>query len=226
MNNKKSSGANLEKRRGIFLKSGFIIAMILVLMAFEYKIYERSVQPLYQGLTEVVEVDYIQVTIPKPPPPPLPPSQEIIVAPNEAEIDDIDFIVDFGADAGTEVPIYDLLVSQKPEEIIPGDDIVHHPETMPEFPGGIRELYLFLGEELRYPSAARELGVSGTVFVGFVIEKDGTVSDVRVLRGIGGGCDEEAVRVVNAMPPWNPGKMGIHPVRVSYSLPIRFLLQK
>jgi len=98
-------------------------------------------------------------------------------------------------------------------------------ENMPEFPGGESALEKYLATNIKYPQAARESGVIGKVFVNFVVEKDGSITDVKVLRGIGRGCDEEAVRVVKGMPKWKPGTQKGKPVRVSFNLPVEFTLQ-
>ena len=97
-------------------------------------------------------------------------------------------------------------------------------EEMPQFPGGENKLMEYIAKNLTYPQEARDKGIDGRVFVAMVIEKDGSVSNVKVLRGIGGGCDEEAVRVISALPKWKPGKMNGEPVRVSYQIPINFKL--
>ena len=97
-------------------------------------------------------------------------------------------------------------------------------ERMPAFPGGEEELLDFIGTNIRYPEEAKKKGIYGKVFVGFVVEPDGSVSNVKVLRGIGGGCDEEAVRVVQMMPNWIPGEAFGEKVRVSYMIPINFRL--
>jgi protein TonB len=98
-------------------------------------------------------------------------------------------------------------------------------EQMPSFPGGDAKMYEYLGKNIKYPQIARETGIQGRVFVNFVVEPDGSVSNVKVLRGIGGGCDEEAMRVVKGMPKWSPGKQRGKTVRVSYTLPVVFKLQ-
>lgn len=97
-------------------------------------------------------------------------------------------------------------------------------EQMPRFPGGEEELFKFIGGNIKYPEEAKEAGMEGVVYVTFVVEKDGTIGEARVLRGIGGGCDEEAVRVIRAMPAWEPGMQRGKPVRVQYNLPIRYKL--
>ncbi|UKJ07724.1 energy transducer TonB [Solitalea lacus] len=103
-------------------------------------------------------------------------------------------------------------------------EIFLHVEENPEFPGGLEQIGKFIGKNLRYPAMARENNVQGRVMVTFVVEKDGSITDVKVLRGIGSGCDEEAARVVKAMPKWKPGKQNGRPVRVQFSLPIVFRL--
>lgn len=95
-------------------------------------------------------------------------------------------------------------------------------EESPQFPGGDEGRLRFLTENIKYPAEAREASIQGTVYITFVVEKDGTIKDVRVLRGIGGGCDEEAVRVISSMPRWLPGKQRGKPVRVQFNMPIKF----
>ncbi len=97
-------------------------------------------------------------------------------------------------------------------------------EEMPSFPGGQEALMKYLAGRITYPEDAEENGIQGAVFISFVVERDGGITDVKTLRGIGGGCDEEAVRVVRGMPKWQPGKQNGKLVRVRYTLPIRFKL--
>lgn len=97
-------------------------------------------------------------------------------------------------------------------------------EEMPQFPGGEKALYAYVTKQLKYPELAKENEIQGTVYVTFVIQVDGTITNPKVVRGIGGGCDEEAIRIVKGMPNWTPGKQGGKPVRVQYNLPIRFKL--
>ncbi|MBL7982068.1 MAG: energy transducer TonB [Flavobacteriales bacterium] len=109
-------------------------------------------------------------------------------------------------DAQQEEPIYDIV------------------EVMPEYPGGQRALMNYLTKNLKFPDEAREQGVQGTVFIVFIVEMDGRISGVRVLRGIGSSFEEEAMRVVRNMPMWQPGTHRGKAVRVRYNLPIRFTL--
>ena len=95
-------------------------------------------------------------------------------------------------------------------------------ETMPVFPGGNAEFYVWLGQNMEYPELAQDARIRGKVYVNFAIDSTGEVKDVRILRGIGGGCDEEAIRVMNLCPNWIPGKQDGNNVRVSFNLPINF----
>ena len=99
-------------------------------------------------------------------------------------------------------------------------------EKSPEFPGGNDSLYAFIGRNIKYPEMAKKNKIEGRVFVTFVVEKDGQVSSAKILRDIGGGCGEEALRVVNSMPKWKPGTQRGNPVRVQFNLPIMFQLEK
>lgn len=99
-------------------------------------------------------------------------------------------------------------------------------EVMPTFPGGTESLYSYFSKNIQYPKKARKNGIEGTVYVSYVVEGDGSISNVNILRGIGGGCDEEAYRVVKEMPKWNPGMQDGKPVAVEYKVPIKFTLTK
>lgn len=160
-------------------------------------------------------------------PPVIKPVKKITIVEDDADIVAEELIVihkemgdvkDFNDSILDEFPIEQEMVQ---EEI----QIFLVVEKMPEFPGGEEKFNQFLADSLKYPELARESGIQGRVFVTFVVEKDGSVSDARVLRGIGGGCDEEALRVINLMPRWNPGRQRGQPVRVQYNLPIKFTLE-
>ncbi len=94
-------------------------------------------------------------------------------------------------------------------------------EQMPSFPG---DMYAYIGQNIRYPELARKNNIEGRVILNFVVNEEGLISDVKVIRGIGGGCEEEAVRVVEGMPKWRPGKQNKKPVSVYFTLPIAFKL--
>ena len=97
-------------------------------------------------------------------------------------------------------------------------------DQLPEYPGGQTAMYQFMAENLKYPSAAREKGIEGTVVVSYIVNVDGSISNPEILRGIGGGCDEEAIRIVKAFPTWSPGIKDGKKVRTEMRLPIRYKL--
>ena len=109
-------------------------------------------------------------------------------------------------------------------KVLHTDSIFFVAETMPVFPGGESALFQYLKKSVVYPALARQQKVQGRVYVEFIVERDGSVSHVKVMRGIGGGCNEEAARVVKQMPKWASGKMNANPVRVQYTLPVKFTL--
>ena len=119
-----------------------------------------------------------------------------------------------------EEPVYDM----GPTQLADGEE-ANVADESPEYPGGMEALYKYLAENIHYPEQAKNDQIQGRVVISFVVEKDGGISDAKVVRGIGGGCDEEALRVVNAMPKWTPGKMRGEVVRVNFHLPITFKLQ-
>ncbi len=224
MEAKKTPKADLESKKRIFLQIGIAIALGAALVAFEWKHYERSEIDL--GILEIdfIEEEDIPITrqeLPPPPPPPEP-SQELIIVDDDVELEE-EFIIDIDADVFTEVQEFTPIVFEEEEEI-EEDVIFTVVEDQPEFPGGEAARQQFLSDNLRYPQMAREAGIQGTVFVTFVVEIDGSVTDVRIVRGIGGGCDEEALRVVRMMPRWQPGRQRGQPVRVQFVMPIRFRL--
>lgn len=95
---------------------------------------------------------------------------------------------------------------------------------MPQFPGGTEALKKYLQENLKYPTMASEMGIAGKVYVSFVVDKTGNINAIKIVRGIGGGCDEEAIRVIKQMERWTPGKQNGHPVSVYFTLPVVFAL--
>jgi periplasmic protein TonB len=225
MDTKKTPKADLEGKRVLFIQIGLVVTLAIVLLAFEWKTYDRVLTDL--GEREVIDIPEEMVEITRqeqPPPPPAPPPQttQFKIVEDDVEIDD-DFMIDVDVDQTTQIEAYIPPVFE--EEQVQEQEIFIVVEDPPSFPGGDEARIRFLSENIRYPQMARESGIQGTVFVTFVVETDGSVTSVRVLRGIGGGCDEEAVRVIQAMPKWNAGKQRGRPVRVQFNMPIRFTLQ-
>ena len=111
------------------------------------------------------------------------------------------------------------------EDEDPENDVYQIVQEMPKFPGGDKELIQFVADHIKYPEEAKKAGTQGRVYVGFIVEPDGSLSDFKVLRGIGHGCDEEALRVAESMPKWQPGMQRGKAVRVQYLIPVNFKLQ-
>jgi protein TonB len=225
---KKSERADLEKKRGVFFQLGLIFTMAILLVAFEWKSFDAQDDELYsnrQAISEVEELTQITLqNIPPPPPPPPAPSLVLNIVENTAEIGN-DISIDAEADESTQVEEYKTPVAmQEEEKEVDEQDIFLIVESSPAFPGGELARMRFLQDNIKYPPIAKESGIQGTVHLTFVIERDGSVTDVKLLRGIGGGCDEEAIRVVKNMPKWEPGKQRGKPVRVQFNLPIKFNL--
>lgn len=110
--------------------------------------------------------------------------------------------------------------------VVVDEEIFLVAENAPEFPGGEDSLYAYIARNIKYPETAKKEKIEGRVFVTFVIEKDGQVSSAKILRDIGGGCGEEAIRVVKSMPKWKPGTQRGNPVRFQFNLPVSFMLGK
>ncbi|MDQ3049640.1 MAG: TonB family protein [Bacteroidota bacterium] len=222
MEPKKSPQADLEKKKGLYLQIGLVVALAITLVAFEWKSYDKTDYTLGQLQVDDIPEEIIPITKQeeKPPPPPPPPVQEIVVVKDDIKIENEAVIEETEITQETVVEVQPVQ-----EEVINEPEIFLIVEDMPSFPGGEAQLVKYLSENIKYPAIARENGITGTVFVTFVVGPEGIVKDVKVLRGIGGGCDEEAKRVVMAMPKWKAGKQRGKPVPVQYNLPIRFTLK-
>jgi protein TonB len=223
MEAKKTPEADLTKKSGMFLNIGLFVSVGLVLFAFEYKSFDdRNLKDLGQVSDDFEELLDIPITE-QPPPPPPPVEQPIIQEiPDEIEIEE-KIEVNFDVDVKEETVIKEIVISDAPVEE-KAETIFDVVENAPNPPGGMEGWNKYLNKNLKYPTQARRMGIEGTVYVVFVVNTDGSIVDVDVLRGIGGGCDEEALRVVKAAPKWEPGKQRGRPVRVRMRLPIKFKL--
>ena len=226
MEEKKSPKANLENKKVMFTQIGLIISLLIAWMAFEHKSYDkREIDPSLLRQTEVVEEEMVEITKqeePKPQPVEVPKqTTQLEIVEDDVEVEDIEI----NAEVDQAEVIEEYVPVEVVEEEVVEQEIFQIVEEMPAYPGGDQKLMEFIAKGIKYPQIARETGIQGRVFVGFVVEPDGSVSNVKVLRGIGGGCDEEAMRVVKSMPKWKPGKQRGKAVRVSYMLPVNFKLQ-
>ena len=226
MEEKKSPKANLENKKLMFTQIGLIISLIIAWLAFEHKSYDkREIDPSLLRQTEVVEEEMVEITKQeeqKPQPVEMPKqTTQLEIVNDDVEVEDIEI----NAEMDQNEVMEEYVAPEIEEEEVVEQEVFTIVEEMPSYPGGEAKMYEYLGKNIKYPQIARESGIQGRVFVNYVVEPDGSVSNVKVLRGIGGGCDEEAMRVVKAMPKWKPGKQRGKAVRVSYTLPVVFKLQ-
>jgi periplasmic protein TonB len=225
MEAKKTPSADLTKRVGMFTNLGLAVAVGLTLAAFEYKSFDDSaLKDLGAVNDNFEELLDVPITEQPPPPPPPPPMEQPIIEeiPDEVKIEE-KIEVNFDVDVKETTVIKEVVIAEAPV-VEKADEIFDVVETQPNPPGGMSGWNQYLSKNLKYPTQARRMGIEGTVIVVFVINTDGSIQDVEVLRGIGGGCDEEAVRVVSEAPKWEPGKQRGRAVRTRMRLPIRFKL--
>ena len=226
MEAKKTPSADLTKKVGMFTNLGLAVAVGLTLTAFEYKSFDDSgLKDLGSVADNFEELLDVPITQQPPPPPPPPPMEQPVIEeiPDEVEIEE-KIEVNFDVDVKETTVIAEVAIKEVVIEEEKADQIFDVVETQPNPPGGMSGWNKYLSNNLKYPTQARRMGVEGTVIVVFVINTDGSIQDVEVLRGIGGGCDEEAVKVVTKAPKWEPGKQRGKPVRTRMRLPIRFKL--
>ena len=222
---KKNPKVDLRRYSGLFLEIGFVVALCAVLGAFSYTVHEKNTAGFGELEDVVAEEEIIPITrqqeITPPPPPEVPKVAEIInIVEDDVEIDDELDIADVEADQETEVAIVEMTEEEEEEE----EQIFMIVENMPEFPGGDLALRKYIAENVKYPEIAKENGLSGKVFVQFVINQRGEVENVKIARGVDPALDKEAIRVVQGLPKWKPGSQRGKPVKVSYTVPINFQL--
>lgn len=225
---KKNPKADLEKRRGLYLEIGLVVSLVAALVAFNLKSYDKEEKEQFvREASEEQEEIIIQTQQEELPPPPPPEAPEVTtefeVVEDDAEIK-TELVVNAEVTDDTKnIEITPVKIEEEEEE--EDVQIFTVVENDPEFPGGMEALYKYLRSNIKYPQLARDNNITGKVYVTFVVEKDGSIANPRVLKDIGGGCGAEAIRVVKAMPKWTPGKQRGKAVRVQFNLPVSFNLQ-
>ena len=225
---KKSPKADLEGKKGVFFEIGLTLALAVLLFAFEWKSSTEQVTPFQTPAEEQIEDEIIPITQqmlkPPPPPPPAPKLTDLIdIVEDDTDIEEQLEIEDVEADVeNREVQNYDYDGEYDPDAT-GEDDVFVTVEDMPVFPGG--DITKWINKHVKYPMIAQENGVQGKVIVQFVVGKDGTVGDIKVVRGVDSSLDQEAVRVIKSMPKWKAGKQRGVPVKVSFTVPINFQLK-
>lgn len=226
---KKNPKVDLENKKTIFLEIGLVLSLGIILLAFEWTSTGGINTDFAQLQDIVVEEEMIPITqqeeIKPPPPPPQP--QQVIELINIVEDDvDLDDDVDlFDMEFNEDVAVQIINFVDEEEEL-EEEEIFVIVEDMPSFQGGdLNKFREYINKNLRYPEIAAENGIQGRVILSFVVETDGRVSNVRILRGVDPALDREAIRVVESSPKWQPGMQRGKPVRVSFNIPIIFVLQ-
>ncbi|WP_372645583.1 energy transducer TonB [Ancylomarina sp.] len=224
---KKSQKADLENKRGLFLEIGLALTLAIVFLAFEWRVDTSEANVLQaeqemQAEEEIIPITRQEPVKPPPPPPPAPKVADILnIVDNDEEIEDELEIEDSEADMDEEVEIQVVEETEEEDE----QQVFVIVEDMPEFPGGDIELQKWINRSVKYPVIAQENGITGRVYVGFVVNKVGQVENVKIMRGVDPSLDKEALRVIKMMPKWKPGKQRGKAVKVSYTVPINFQLQ-
>ncbi len=225
---KKNEKANLENKKSLFLQIGLILALIICIVALEWTSGQKR-DSIFDGMTEeAIEEEQIPVTE-ETPPEEIPPPEVTVTDLFEIVEDDvlIENEVRFEDDETSEdkvVEIYAPVLQAEEEET--EDEIFVIVEDMPKFRGGdINKFREWVQKRVRYPELAAENGIQGRVFISFVVETNGNVSNVTVTRSVDALLDDAAKEAVAASPKWEPGMQRGRPVRVRYSIPIIFQLQ-
>jgi len=223
---KKSPKADLENKRNLFFQIGLVIALAITLFAFEWATKVKQIESLGIVSSQEVEDEFIPITrqeeVKPPPPPPVATVEILNIVDDNVEIEDELEIQDSEADNETEIDATPIIQSAKEEE--EEAQVFFIVEEMPEFPGGELALRKYISLSIRYPKIAQDNSIQGKVYVNFVVNGDGSVSDAKVARSVDPSLDKEALRVVNNLPKWKPGKQRGKPARVLYTVPINFVL--
>lgn len=224
MENKKNPNVDLRKKSGLFMNIGLVVSISFVLFAFEYKSYDDgSLIELGAINEEFPDMVEIPPTIQPPPPPPVIQQPEITVVEDDDEIED-EIEIDFDIDISDDTEIDEILELDEPIDEFDANATFLFVEHQPTFDGGYKAFYKYINKRLKYPSQARRMGIEGKVFLNFIIDREGNITNIKVTRGIGAGCDEAAIKALQNAPKWNPGKQRGIPVKVNMSLPITFNL--
>ena len=230
MEEKKSKKANLENKKLLFIEVGLCFSLFVTLAAFQWGTRDANVSVLEEETQMIEEEEIIPITQETPPPPPETPkipvlSDQIDIIDDDIKVDD-DLFMNLEDDANLGVEIGDY-IEEVQEEVIEEEAIPFQlVETRPSFNGGdANEFSKWVNSRLVYPEIAKENGVQGRVTLQFTVEKDGSVTNVKVVRGVDPSLDKEAVKVVSSSPKWTPGKQRDRAVRVTYTFPVIFQLR-
>lgn len=234
---KKAKKADLEGQKSTSLLIGYIITLATIFVAFEWTTREyKETEPVIYAASVPYEEEIIPITQPifqtaaPPPPVEVPPVAEIIdIVENDEEIEeeeiqsteDTQEAITGPTGPVVSGPVGPVMAAEEGDE----GEVFQVVEQMPEFPGGMDKLMEYLSKNIKYPSIAQENNIQGRVIVEFVVNKDGSIVEPKVMRSVDTSLDNEAMRVIKSMPKWNPGKQRGKAVRVRYTVPVLFRLQ-
>ena len=227
MEAKKSKKAAIENQRGSWLLMGAVVALAFMFVSFEWTQHDVRLaanslvnDPIFEEV--LVPITYPEEKLEPPPPPEIKVTEEFTIVSDDEEVTSA--VATVSEDLGQinkVVWVPPVVETEKVEE-----DVIHvTAEIMPEFPGGMAALMKYLGANIKYPTISQEMGSMGRVIVQFVVDKDGTITNPTVARGVDAYLDKEAIRVISSMPKWNPGVQNGKKVRVKYTVPVVFRLQ-
>ena len=229
---KKSRKADLEGGKGLSILMGIVVGLAVLFVGFEWGTQKKPIQK-DEGIADIIAEEEIDITRQEetpPPPPPPPPVEQVAevlnVVEDDVEVENTDLLSSEDNQAEAQTQTYVPPVVKVEEEEESSQQIFMVVEEMPEFPGGQAALMSFIAKSIKYPVVAQENGIQGRVTCSFVVNKDGSIVDAEVIRGIDPSLDKEALRVINTMPKWKPGKQRGKPVRVKFTVPINFRLNQ
>ena len=215
----------------MFVEFGLIVALVVVLGAFEYKTYDKDLSMLDTNNQMTIEEEQIPITMETPPPPPEMPKAPVLSEVIEIVEDDItieeDILINTEDDASLGIEIKEYVASAGEEEVVEEEAIpLAIVEEKPKFMNGDENTFTkWVFDRIVYPEVAKENGVQGRVVLSFIVDADGSVKNVVVLRGVDPSIDKEAVRVVSSSPKWTPGRQRDKAVKVKYNFPLNFQLR-
>ena len=232
MLSRKTPEANLENKRGAWKAIGFVASLSLLLSALAWTTYDVAITRAIDFEADLLEDEEIPVNVVQPPPPPPPPQQTTVIeiVDDEEEIEEELEIEDIELDEDTEIEFIDY---EEEEEDVPFMIVENMPAMgdCKKLRGDERhqctqlEIIKYVSKNTKYPPIAKDAGIQGTVFVYFVVGKDGKVKDVRVLREVDSRLDAEAIRVVESLPTFEPGEQRGKAVSVQYTIPVKFIIR-
>ncbi len=218
---KKNEDKRVERKMPLYYLVGLNVAIFLSIAAFSWKSEQPKITIPEDADSIFDEMEDIPITMITPPPPPPKPIVPVLKEVKEEPIETPEIIIDQN-EVDEPIPEIEFITTEIIDVADEAPFVIV--EEMPSFPGGMEGFYKFISKKVKYPAQARRMGIEGRVYVEFVVERDGSLGEIKVVKGIGAGLDEESLRVMSKVPSFNPGKQRGVPVRVKMTIPINFRL--